>query len=89
MLKGAGIFSCDLTYVVCNSKIMCPHVVEIGLGSTVELLYLIWHSIEYCEPFQLPSSRTPSVLQVEHTVFLIPVATESTSGKLQEPCLSR
>lgn len=24
MLKSAGIFSCDLTYVVCNSKIMCP-----------------------------------------------------------------
>lgn len=36
ILRSAGIFSCDLNYVVCNSKIMCPHVVETGLGSTVE-----------------------------------------------------
>lgn len=64
-------------------------MVETELGSTVELLYLIWHSIEYCEPFQLPSSGTPSILQVEHMVLLVPVATKSTSGKLQEPCLSR
>lgn len=26
ILKSAGIFSYDLTYVVCNTKIMCPHV---------------------------------------------------------------
>lgn len=36
ILKSAGIFSYHLTDVVCNSKIMCPHVVETGLGSTVE-----------------------------------------------------